>query len=150
MNPETVLQFNPDYVDPRENCKAEVYDQKKFPWDEIRENILDIELSAFGKEKAFDEEMLKRDFEHPESTVILARGAETNKIIGFTYAMPTAIVYPEDYPDRRPNENTAYICDSAFDKSYRGKGLISPTIEELEKQLAAKGFSFVERDSANY
>lgn len=130
-------------------CRIEIYDQSSLPWESIREEILGIELSAFGPEKAFDEKMLKMDFKDPKSVIVLARDKNTSKIVGFTYAKSTAETYPEDYPERENSVDTAYIYDTAFAPEYQGEGLVSPLMKELERQLVSKGYRFLERDAAN-
>ncbi len=133
----------------RDYCAVEVYNPQKLSWDEIGQKIVEIELSASGEKPGLDEEILKEAFEDSSSVAIITKDTRDGKIVGFTIAQPTAVIYPEDFPDRQPSEDTAYITDSAFEKSYQGHGLIVPMIEELERQLIAKGFSFMERDSAD-
>ena len=149
MNLENFPNLKPDSQELKDSCIVEIYDPKKISWNEIKEDILRVEISAFGEEKAFDEEMLQEAFENPDSIVIMTRDAKTNRIVGFTYAEPTVTAYPEEYPERETRTDTAYISDSAFEDLYQGHGLISPMMEELENQLVQRGFSFMERDSAD-
>lgn len=133
-----------------ENFNCEVYNPRKVSWEEIKDDILRIELSAFSEEKAFDEKILKRDFEDPDSVIVLMINNVTNKIIGFSYAKPTIKVYPEDFPNREANEDTAYIYDTALEESYQGKKLVKNLLDKIDTELVNRGFSFIERDSADY
>ena len=99
-------------------CRLEVYNPEKMPWGEIREDILNIEASAFEGD-TFGEELLQRDFEDSDNIVVLMRDANTRKIVGFTYAKPTVKTYPEDFPEREMSADTAYIYDTALEKSYQ-------------------------------
>ena len=118
-------------------------------WEKIGKDILNVEVSSFGKEKSFDQATLKRDFENQKNTIILIKSKEIGAIIGFTYAKPTIDTYPEDFPKREAAEDTAYIYDTAIEKSHRGKGLLPLLSEKLENELTSRGFAFIERDSAN-
>lgn len=130
--------------------QVEVYNPKTSAWKNIKEDIMNIELEAFGEEKAFDEETLERDFTKALNTIVFVKDVTTGKIIGFTYAKPTTLAYPEDFPDRPASEDTAYIYDTAFNPEYQGKGLLPGLMEKLEEELVKKGYAFIERDSADY
>ena len=64
MNLENFPNLKPDSQELKDSCIVEIYDPKKISWNEIKEDILRVEISAFGEEKAFDEEMLQEAFEH--------------------------------------------------------------------------------------
>src|SRR3989344_5174410 len=130
MGIENFPEFKSENV--RENCALEIYDAKKTPWNEIKDDIMRIEIS-------------KEAFEDPASIIIITKDMGKNKIVGFSLAGPAAIAYLEDYPERPTNDDTAYIWDSAFEKGYQGHGLIPPVNEEMEQQLTKRGFSFMER-----
>lgn len=125
-----------------------VYDSKKVAWSKIKDEILSIEKSAFDETQVFGEEILKRDFEDPDNVVVVIKNS-SGKIVGFTYAKPTAKTYPEDFPERKPNEDTAYIYDTAIEKSYQGKKLVRLLLKRLDQELVDRGYSFIERDSSN-
>ena len=147
MGIENFPEFKSENV--RENCALEIYDAKKTPWNEIKDDIMRIEISSSGEKPGLDEEILKEAFEDPASIIIITKDMGKNKIVGFSLAGPAAIAYLEDYPERPTNDDTAYIWDSAFEKGYQGHGLIAPVNEEMEQQLTKRGFSFMERDVAN-
>ena len=128
--------------------RVEVYNQETLAWSEIKKDILEIENDAFGEE-AFDEEMFKEDFENPESVVVLLRDTSTNRVIGFTYAQPTTSVYPGSYPERKSSDDTAYVADTVIHPEYRGKGFLKILMNNLESELLKRGYTFMERDSAD-
>lgn len=130
------------------HCKLEIYDKEKIKWNEIREDILAIENDAFAEE-AFDEKMLREDFENQQSVVIVIRDTRTNKIVGFTYAQPTIFVYPDLYGDRKFSEDTAYVSDIVIHPEYRKKGLLPLLMDNLKNKLIERGYSFMEMDSAD-
>ncbi len=131
------------------NLRFDVYDPEQTPWENVKNEVVRVEVSAFGEDKAFDEEILQKDFEDPSTIIILAKDSTTDEIIGFSYAKPTVKTYPEDFPDRQGNDDTAYIYDTALEKSHQGKKIVGPLTEKLEGELMRKGYSFVERDSAD-
>ena len=140
----------PHNVESSPQHKVEIYNSEELPWDTIKEDILGVELSAFGEEEAFGEDMLERDFRDTDSVIVLMRDVKLDRIVGFTYAKPVTKTYPEDFPERVPSKDTAYVYDTALEKEYQGKGLVGSLLAKLDEELVRRGFSFVERDSANY
>lgn len=130
------------------NYEVEVYRPEEIPWDTIKEDILRIDSSA-SEGEPFPEEMLERDFQDPDTTVILMRDRQTDAIVGFSYAKPTTKTYPEDFPERPASQDTAYIYYTALDTSHQGQGLVVPLLEKLDEELSRRGYMFIERDAAD-
>jgi len=131
------------------NCRAELLKPGENSWKTIRQDIMDIEHSAYKEEETFDEETLQEDLENPTSIVAILRDTTTGKIIGYSYAQPTSVVYPEFYPERKHAKNTAYITNTAIHPQYQKKRLLPVLLKKLEDELKEKGYAFIERDSAD-
>lgn len=130
-------------------CQPEVYNPETLPWDNVRNDILNIEKTAFGDKEAFDEDTLKEDLMNPTTITVFLRDTTTNKIIGFSYAQPTSLVYPNFYPERTFSHDTAYIADTVIHPQYQKKGLLPILMANLDAELTRYGYSFIERDSAD-
>jgi hypothetical protein len=118
-------------------------------WLRVSNRVNAIERQAFGT-MGFDEEFLKEDFIHPDTTVVLLKDNIRNELIGYTYAKPVMICYPEDdvFSDRPLRTDTAYIFSTAICKEEQGKGYVGILMKELEYELWNKGFRYLERDAA--
>lgn len=136
-----------------ERCEIIIYDPRQTPWKKIREDILRIEQTQFGR-NAFDEQTFIDQFADPETVVVLIRDRETNHAVGFTYADPAEKAYGISFhPERKlrtPEElnQTAYIEDTAIDPDYTGHHLVGPLIDALKKELWKRNFRYIERDAA--
>lgn len=125
-------------------CTAEVTPSTLETWSLIKEDVMVFQRELFGLE----EEDLIDAFKNPDSTVVILRDKETNKVVGFTYAEPVQQVYKEEFhPERVQLPHTAYIQNTALSGDYRGHKLVGRLMELLEAELVAKGYEYLERDS---
>lgn len=134
----------------QERCKNEIYHVKDTPWENVRKDILFIEHQQFGQ-ASFTEKDFIDTFNDPESTIVLMRDSQTNKIIGYTYAIPLWKMEKEDITNMPRNDEgkkTAYILNTAFHSDYQGHHLVGKLVGRLEQELKKKGFEFIERDAA--
>lgn len=140
--------MNQDNAEIINRCKAELFDPQKQNWEEIKDSILEIEKAHFGA-KAFTERIFKPAFENPETTAVLLKDTQNNKIVGFSYAEPVKRAYRHGYDSPRSiMPKTAYISDTAIDPEYTGHGLVGKIMEVMEKELIRLGYEYLERDAA--
>jgi len=136
----------------RTRCTFHVYDPATMPWETVRDDVMGIEEAQFG-EDGFWEEQLKAGFTDDENTAVIVK--DNDKIVGFTYSLPTTAVYshPEHYAwyneelGRTANEDTAYISDIAIHPNYVGHRLAGPMSQLLEEALRQKGYQHIEQDA---
>jgi ribosomal protein S18 acetylase RimI-like enzyme len=126
------------------HCTAEVTPSTLETWSLIKDDVMVFERELFGLE----EEDLIDAFKNPDSTVVIMRDKETNKVVGFTYTEPVQQVYREDFhPERVQLPHTAYIQNTALSGDYRGHKLVGRLMEQLEAELVTKGYEYLERDA---
>lgn len=127
------------------SCTAEVIAPTLESWELLKGDIMPFQKEHFGLE----EEDLIDGFKNPEATIVIIRDTDTKKAVGFTYTEPVQKVYRKDFhPEREKLPNTAYIQNTALDPGYIGHKLVGPLMERLEAELVAKGYKYLERDSA--
>lgn len=135
------------------NYPTEIYNPQTTPWESIKDNVVRIEHSHFG-ENAYSEEKLKEYFNRPDCTVALLRDPQTHTVVGFSYTTPAETEYDEEFHPERLEEleqldgKSAYIGDTAIDRSYMGKHLVEKMMRTLEDELVRKGYRYMERDAA--
>ncbi len=133
----------------RKRCYVEVYDPKVTPWSVLRDEFIAVEHLAFGQELSFDDTTIDNDMQHPGTVAVLMRDSTTQELVGFVYARPTLVVYPERHPERDGSRDTAYICDTALLPNYQGHGLVGALVTRLEEELEHRDYKFIERDSSD-
>jgi len=121
-----------------------VYDPQSMTWDRIEPDVVRIEREQFG-DGAFDEEYLAGEFTDPENTAVVLIDSVSERVAGFTYAVPASLV---DRAYSSPNKGTAYVCDTAIDFAHQGRGLVGAIMTVLEEQLRCRGYRYLERDAA--
>lgn len=129
--------MNPDKTpspEPIAQPAVELFDQRAHTWEEVRDDILELEKLCFPN-GSFEESYLKAHFENPETIVVLLKKA--GKIIGFSYA-----IADEDV------EGAAYIDTTEIHPSEQGKGHVVPMMAVLEAQARTRGYKFLTRNAA--
>lgn len=133
---------------------TQVYKTYIRPWNTVKRDIATIDRLQFG-DQAFTEKVLRMLLTHPDSTAVVLIHALSDRVIGFTQAFPTELIYESYYPEyylnelgREAREDTAYIGNTAIHPKHMGKHLVGPMMKLLEKELLARGFTHVERDAS--
>ncbi len=129
---------------PSPRFRAEVYDPQSRAWDRIAPDVMRIEREQFG-EGAFDEEYLADEFTDPENTAVVLIDTVSERVAGFTFAVPASLKGWAHSSDRKDG---AYVCDTALDYDHQGRALVGAMMIVLEEQLRRRGYRYLERDAA--
>jgi ribosomal protein S18 acetylase RimI-like enzyme len=115
----------------------EILDISKTKWPDIKNQILEIENSAFSYNLSYEEEDFQEDFFKRENVVVLLK-LNNGKIIGYAYAKP-----------RRSGKITrmAHIMSIAILNKYQSMGLGTKLMDRLELELKKLGYTSAIRES---
>lgn len=80
----------------------------------------------------------------PNSVIALVKDPLTDEVVGYSWAIPINYMTPEREAEMF---DTAYIYFTVIKESQRGKGLVGHVTDQLLKEIATKGYTYVERDS---
>src|SRR3990167_7285726 len=111
---------------------AELFDPHAQSWQEIREEILELEDECFS-DKTFPEEELESIFANPDSIIVLLK--KKGKIIGFSSALPD-----------RDMEGAVYIDTTEIHPDEQGKGHVVSIMSMLETEARKRGHQFLTRN----
>lgn len=86
-----------------------------------------------------------------KSVTCVLRDRKTGKIEGFTIAIPARDAYigNSNYSYRNYDDKTVYIVTTVLDPKIRGQKQVARLMVELEKELRAKGYKFIDRDASD-
>lgn len=115
----------------------EVLDISKIKWSQIKDQILEIENSAFSYNLSYEEEDFEEDFFKTENVVMFLK-LQNGRIIGYAYAKPRRSA-------KKPK--MAHIMSIAILKEYQSMGLGTELMNKLELELKKLGYTSFIRES---
>lgn len=135
-----------------QQCNAEVYDPRKTPWEQIKDDVVRIEQAQFGT-NAFSEGTYKFKFDDPNGTHVLLWDTSRGEVVGVCITQPAEPYYKRYHPERlfdivTLDAPTAYIWNTVIDPAYTGQGLVGVLMTTLEEALVKKGYGYLDRDAA--
>ncbi|MBI5044352.1 MAG: GNAT family N-acetyltransferase [Candidatus Levybacteria bacterium] len=146
----------------------DVYDPAITSWESIKGDILNAERAQFGENAAMEDE-LRGFFHDPEGVTVIRKDASTGKVVGFSTAGPADKAYDGKFHPQRISSQlaselsdsreallpiqdrdgkTAYVHDTVLDPNFVGRKLVVGLVATLEKELAEKGYTYLDRDAA--
>ncbi len=162
---------SPEYKELVNEYKPLIFDKKAETWGKIKSDILQLAKENFRMKDEREPVLgaiipedeienfanittegdiisynsLEEAFLDPETVVTLLEDPETDKIIGYSWAMPMKKMDPR--PDK---PETAYVYQCVIEKDYRGNKLIEKIITPLLQELYQQGYKYAEADARNY
>ena len=151
--------------------KPLIFDKEAETWEKIKSDILQLAKDNFRMEDEKEQVLgviipenerenfanitpegdiisynsLEEAFLNPETVITLLEDPETDKIIGYSWAMPMKKMDP-----RSDKAETAYIYQCVIEKDYRGNKLIEKINTPLLQELYQQGYKYVEKDARNF
>jgi len=117
----------------KQTFQVELFKSKQ--WEELKDQIMEIERSAFG-DKAEMEEELGSEFENPENVGLLLREGKDNSVVGYCLGVPNK----DDQTGK-----TLHISSTALLSKYHGRGLVVKLLQAMDVQARQRGFEFYTR-----
>ena len=108
----------------------EVFDLTKNTWQDICQDLLNIENTVFG---IHADPELPSFFQNQATVAVLLYEQKNNRIIGYIYAFPDT----NDDP-----QTVAHVDSVALLPEHQGKGLVVALNRRLEEELVKKGYQF--------
>lgn len=126
---------------------CDIVDPKVDKWDQLGKEIYKNELQVFGEESSETEEDLRRWFDD-ERCVVAVMKDPNGQLIGHSFATPISEPDVPEHHQKLDDKETAYIMTTAIVPEYQGRKLVGALIGTLETGLKAKGYKYIERDTA--
>lgn len=127
-NQRTLLQLPDSEVALAKSIKADYF---KGDWEDIVDDILNIEKDAFLSQ-GWKEKELQKLFSEPENIKVLLR--KDDKIIGYVVAEPK-------------EHDTLYVSSTAIAHKYQRQGLVAELMYLLDTEAVRRGYQYYERDA---